>query len=140
MQMIEVMVAAAIFTAAAGSSLQLWSKAAGSSQQMELRQLQLERIELDRLQLQAQWRQDLGSQVDCPISRDQMIEVASALPVPPQLQREVAPTDQDGSLRVRWRVDSEAAVQRERWFTAAGLGFCQDASPITDSQLEEVLP
>ena len=53
MQLVEVMVAAAVFTAASGSSLQLFAQAAVSSQATELRQQQLERIELDRLQLQA---------------------------------------------------------------------------------------
>jgi type II secretory pathway component PulJ len=140
MQLIEVMVAAAVFTAASGSSLQLWTRAAGSSQQVELHQQQLERIELDRLQLQAHWRADLAGQADCPISQDQLLASASALPVPTQLQRDVVVADQDGSLMVRWRVGNDPALQRERMFTPAGLGLCQDATPITDSQVEEVLP
>lgn len=140
MQLIEVMVAAAVFTAASGSSLQLWSQAAGTNQQAELRQQQLERIELDRLQLQAHWRHDLASVPGCSISRDQLIAVASALPVPPQLQRELLPAEPDGALRVLWRADQDPALQRERLFTLAGLGLCQAEPPITDSQVEEVVP
>jgi hypothetical protein len=140
MQLVEVMVAAAVFTAASGSSLQLWSHAAVSSQAAELRQQQLERIELDRLQLQAHWRHDLASDTGCGISRDQLVAVASALPVPPQLQRELLPGDQVDALRVRWRVASDPALLRERLFTPAGLGLCQSDAPLTDSQVEEALP
>jgi hypothetical protein len=140
MQLIEVMVAAAVFTAASGSSLQLWSRAAGTNQQAVLRQQQLERIELDRLQLLAHWRHDLASEPGCPISRAQLIAVASALPVPPQLQRELLSADQDGAVQVRWRADMDPALQRERLFTPAGLGLCQADPPITDSQVKAVLP
>ena len=136
MQLIEVMVAAAIFTAASGSSLQLWSRAAGTTQQAEWREQQLERIELDRLQLQARWRHELAGVSGCLISRDQLIAVASVLPVPPQLRRELLPADQDDGLRVRWRAERDPALQRERLFTPAGLGLCQGEPPITDSQVE----
>jgi hypothetical protein len=139
MQLVEVMVAAAVFTAASGSSLQLWSHAAVSSQAAELRQQQLDRIELDRLQLQGHWRQDLAGGTGCGITRDQLVEVASALPVPPQLQRELLPGDQVHSLRVRWRVATDPALQRERLFTAAGLGLCQSDAALTDSQVEGAL-
>lgn len=140
MQLMEVMVAAAVFTAASGSSLQLWSRAAGTSQQAELRQQQLERIELDRLQLQAHWRQRLTTESGCAISREQLIAVASALPVPPQLQRDLIPADQDDALQVRWRAERDPALQRERLFTPAGLGLCPAEPPLSGSQVEVVLP
>ncbi len=109
-------------------------------QQAELRQQQLERIELDRLQLQAHWRQRLTTESGCAISPEQLIAVASALPVPPQLQRDLIPADQDDALQVRWRAERDPALQRERLFTPAGLGLCPAEPPLTGSQVEAVLP
>jgi len=140
MQLVEVMVAAAIFSAASGSSLQLWSTAAGSSHQLEHRQQLVERMELDRLQLQAHWRRALVSEPDCSISRERWMAAADAVPVPPQLQRELVISDQMDALQVRWRAEADPTLQRERLFTTAGMGLCQAEAPLTDSQVEEVQP
>ena len=140
MQLIEVMVASAVFTAAAGSSLQLWSQAAGTTQQAELRQQHLDRIELDRLQLQAHWRHNLAREPGCLISRAQLIATASAVAVPPQLLRELSLSDQAGALQVRWRVAGDPSLQRERLFTPAGLGLCQAKPPSTDRDMAAVVP
>lgn len=140
MHLAEVMVAAAVFSAASGSSLQLWSHAAGSSHRAELRQQLLERIDLDRLQLQAHWRQELAGGSGCGLSSEDLVEVASALPVPPQLRREVVPVQSGEGLQVRWEVADDPGTTRERIFTPAGLGLCHSESPLTDSQVEEVQP
>jgi hypothetical protein len=137
MQLVEVLVAGAVFTAASGSSLQLFAQAAISSQQTELRQQRLERIDLDRLQLQAHWRLELVGAEACAISPDQLKALAAVVPVPPQLQREVVLGAAPGELRVRWRFDGEPTVVRERLVTAAGLGAsCNASAPLTDSQVE----
>jgi hypothetical protein len=137
MQLVEVMVAAAVFTAASGSSLQLFAQAAGSSQQMELRQQRLERIELDRLQLQAHWHRELAGAEACAISSEQLKALAASVPPPPQLQREVVLGEQPDELRLRWRFDGEPGVVRERLVTTAGLGTsCTASAPLTDSQVE----
>ena len=138
MHLVEVMVAAAVFSAASGSSLQLWSHAAGSSHRAELRQQLLERIDLDRLQLQAHWRQELAGGSGCGLSSVDLVEVASALPVPPQLRRQVVPVQSGEGLQVRWEVADDPGTTRERIFTLAGLGLCHSESPLTDSQVEEV--
>jgi type II secretory pathway component PulJ len=140
MHLVEVMVAAAVFSAASGSSLQLWSHAAGSSHRAELRQQLLERIDLDRLQLQAHWRQELAGGSGCGLSSGDLVEVASALPVPPQLRREVVPVQSGDGLLVRWEVAADPTTTRERVYTPAGLGLCHSESPLTDSQVEEVQP
>lgn len=64
MQLVEVMVAATVFAMATVGSVQLWSRAALGSQQVEIHQQQGERIELDRLQLQARWQGSCASQRD----------------------------------------------------------------------------
>ena len=65
---------------------------------------------------------------------------ADAVPVPPQLQRELVISDQMDALQVRWRAEADPTLQRERLFTAAGMGLCQAEAPLTDSQVEEVQP
>lgn len=137
MQLVEVLVAGVVFTAASGSSLQLFAQAASSSQQTELRQQRLERIELDRLQLQAHWHRELAGAEACAISAEQLKALAAAVPAPPQLQREVVLGEQPDELRLRWRFAGEPGVVRERLVTAAGLGTsCTASAPLTDSQVE----
>ena len=136
MQIVEVMVAAVVFTTASASSLQIWSHAASSTQLAVRGEELLERIELDRLQLQAHWRRDLEAAAACGISGDALISVASAVPVPPQLQREVWPGPDADAVRVRWRIETDPSLQRERVFTLAGLGLSCAEAP-RSSQLEE---
>jgi hypothetical protein len=139
MQLVEVMVAAAVFTAASGSSLQLFAQAASSSQQRELHQQRIERIELDRLQLQAHWRRELAGTAACAISPEQLKALAAAVPAPPQVQREVVVGEQPDELRLRWRLAGEPGVVRDRLITTAGLGAsCSAHAPLTDSEVEGV--
>ena len=140
MHLVEVMVAAAVFSAASCSSLQLWSHAAGSSHRAELRHQLLERIDWDRLHLQAHWRQKLTGASGCGVSSEDLIAVASSLPVPPQLRREVVPVQSGDGLLVRWEVAADPTTTRERVYTPAGLGLCPSESALTDSQVEEVQP
>lgn len=130
MQLVEVMVAVAVFTAASAGALQLFAEAAGSSQQLELRRLRLERIELDRLQLQAHWRRQL--QGACAASPEQLKTLAVAWPAPPQVQREVVVGAQLDELWLRWRFAGEPAPVRARMVTTAGLGSsCMVRAPFS---------
>jgi len=134
MQLVEVMVAAAVFSAASGSSLKLFAQAASSSQQRELHQQGIERIELDRLQLQAHWRRALEGVDGCEVSLEQLRSLAAAVP---QVQRELVAGEQPDELKLRWRLAGESAAIRERVVTTAGLGrFCSADAPLTDSQVE----
>ena len=135
MQLVEVMVAATMFAAASGSSLQLFAQVASSTQQTELRQQRLERIELDRLQLAAQWRRALAAA--CATSPEQLQALAAAVPAPPQVQREVLAGEQPDELRLRWRFVGEGAVVREQLVTRVGLGgSCPAHGPLTDTSVE----
>ncbi len=139
MQLVEVMVAAAVFTAASGSSLQLFAQVASSSQQRELHQQRIERIELDRLQLQAHWRRELAGTAACAISPEQLQALAAAVPAPPQVQREVVVGEQPDELRLRWRLAGEPGVVRDRLVTTAGLSAsCSAHAPLTDSEVQGV--
>lgn len=137
MQLVEVMVAAAVFTTACGSSLKLFAGTASSTQQAELRQQSIERIELDRLQLQAHWRRDLAGSAACAANAEQLAALASSIPAPPLLEREVLAGEQPDELRLRWRLVGEPTVVRERLVTTAGMGaLCAADGPLTDSQVE----
>ena len=135
MQLVEVMVAAAVFASASGSSLQLFAQAAGSSQQTELRQQRLERIELDRLQLLAHWRRALAG--GCAPGPEQLQALAAALPVPPQLQRELSAGNHPDELRMRWRFVGENAVVRQQLVTGIGIGgSCTAPGPLNKTDGE----
>lgn len=140
MQLVEVMVAATVFAMATVGSVQLWSRAALGSQQVEIHQQQGERIELDRLQLQARWQGELRQPAGpaCAVTPAQLISVAERVPVPPQLRRDVVPVDQGSAVRVRWWVEASPAETRERLFTAAGLGLCDPLAAASDQALEEM--
>jgi len=135
MQLLEVMVAASVFTAASAGSLQLFAQAASSSQASELRQQQLERIELDRLRLQALWRRQLQAASSCAVTPDLLRELAASVPPPPQLQRELLLAEQPGELRLRWRFEDQPAVVRERLVTPAGLGLACSASSVDQGEI-----
>lgn len=139
MQLVEVLVAASVFTAAAGGSLQLFAQAASSSQQGELRQQQLERVDFDRLQLQAHWRRQLQARLSCTDGADLLQAMAAELPPPPQVHREVLKGDNAHELRLRWRMDGNSPLVRERLVTIAGLGLCSPALAPAAPALEEQL-
>jgi type II secretory pathway component PulJ len=124
MHLLEVMLAAALFSSASASSMQLWGRVVTASQQTALRQQQLERMELDHLRLQAHWQRELSGAPTCSVSSEQLQAVAAAVPVPPQLQRELLPGITGQELRVRWSVEGQPQLKRERLFTPAGLGLC----------------
>ena len=129
MQLVEVSLAAVLFAAAAGSSLQLGSAAASSSQSTALRQQLQERIELDRLHLQAHWRQNAAG-LSCLDPVAGLIARAADVPPPPQLQRQLLPAADGEALLVQWSAGppGEPPLQRHRWLTPAGLGLCVEAS------------
>ena len=129
MQLVEVLVASGLFALASGSSLQLWGQLGRGVQQSELREQILQRIEIDRLQLEARWRADLQPSPQCMGQTQAMEALAALLPVPPQLQRSIAQGDQPGELRVHWRAVTHLSLERERWFSAAGLGLCSSIDP-----------
>ena len=136
MNLVEVMVAAAVFAAATGSSVQLWASAASSSQRTDLQQQLLERMELDRLQLQAHWRRELLATSRCGELAAALQASATAVMPPPQLQRSLIPAAVGDGVQVVWHALEVPALQRQRQFTAAGLGLCAPEPPLTDSQLE----
>ena len=116
--MLETLVAAVLFVSAAVGSLQLWGAAAGGSQAQLQRQGLRDLIERDRLLLERHWRQQWPRSQSCPTA-EQLRAAALALPAADPLQRQLR-ADADGVvLKVHW-----PEGQRQRWFTAAGLGLC----------------
>jgi hypothetical protein len=115
---VETLVAAVLFLSAAVGSLQLWGAAAGGSQQQVQRQALQEQIERDRLLLQRHWRQQWPRGQSCP-SAEQLRAAAAALQASDALQRQLSPAADGAALQVRW-----PQGQRQRWFTAVGLGLC----------------
>ena len=124
MQLIEVSLAALIFTAASTGSLQIWSACAGQQRQWASRSALEERMELDRLQLQARWRQAIELGEACSAVDGQLVRVAARIQPPPQLQREVSSASDGPGVEVVWSALEQPLLQRHRRFTAAGLGLC----------------
>ena len=138
MHLIEVTLAAVVFSAASGSSLQLWSRAASGSQVVEQREELQERIELDRLQLSAHWRRSLSLGQMCAVDQRWLLDMAAALPVPPRLQRQLLPDQSTGGVWVRWSADERAGVARQRLFTPTGLGLsCSAEVPQAFGPMED---
>ena len=128
MNLIEVMVASAIFAGATGGSLQLWAASAVASQQGAEHERLLERMDLDLLQLQARWRRDTQhwAGLSCERATERLEALAAATPVSPQLQRGVERTPEGTALVVSLAGQS-AGLRRQRLFAAAALGPCSQA-------------
>lgn len=124
MQLIEVSLAAVLFTAASGGSLQLWAASGGQQKQLASRSEVEERIELDRLQLQARWRQAIAPGQTCPAVEEQLEPVAARIQPPPQVQRTLSPASDGRGVEVVWSGLEQPMLERQRRFTAAGLGLC----------------
>jgi len=124
MQLIEVSLAAVLFTAASGGSLQLWGASGSQQQQLaSISELQ-ERIELDRLQPQARWRQAIAHGQSCPAVQEQLEPAAARIQPPPQVQRTLSPASDGRGVQVVWSALEQPTLKRERRFSAAGLGLC----------------
>jgi hypothetical protein len=124
MQLIEVSLAAVLFTAATGGSLQLWAASGSQQQQLASTNELEERIELDRLQLQAHWRQGIAPGQSCPAVLEQLEPVAARIQPPPQVLRALHPAGDGGGVQVVWSIPGKPTLQRQRLFTPAGLGLC----------------
>ena len=124
MQWIEVSLAAVLFTGATGGSLRLWAASGGQQQQLASRSELQERIELDRLQLQARWRQAFVPGQSCPAVEGQLEAEAARIQPPPQVSRAVQDPGDGRGVLVVWSALDQPELQRERRFTAAGLGLC----------------
>ena len=124
MQLIEVSLAATLFAAASGSSLQLWAASGSQQQQLASTSEMQERIELDRLQLQARWRQAIAPGQSCPAVQDQLEPVAARTQPPPQVQRTLNLASDGRGVEVVWSVQQQPMLKRERRFSPAGLGLC----------------
>ena len=124
MQLIEVSLAAVLFTGATGGSLRLWAASGGQQQQLASRSELQERIELDRLQLQARWRQAFAPGQSCSAVDGQLEAVAARIQPPPQVRRALKDAGDGRGVLVVWSALDQPELQRERRFTAAGLGLC----------------
>ncbi|MHA3961038.1 hypothetical protein [Synechococcus sp. LTW-G] len=124
MQLIEVSLAAVLFTGATGGSLRLWAASGGQQQQLASRSELQERIELDRLQLQARWRQAFAPGQSCPAVEGQLEAEAARIQPPPQVSRALQDPADGRGVVVVWSALDQPELQRQRRFTAAGLGLC----------------
>jgi len=124
MQLIEVSLAAVLFTGATGGSLRLWAASGGQQQQLASRSELQERIELDRLQLQARWRQAFAPGQSCPAVEGQLEAEAARIQPPPQVSRALKDPGDGRGVLVVWSALDQPELQRQRRFTAAGLGLC----------------
>ena len=124
MQLIEVSLAALLFTAASGGSLKLWAASGSQQQQLATKSELQERIELDRLQLQARWRQAIAPGQSCLAVLEQLEPAVARIQPPPQVQRTLSPASDIRGVEVVWSAVEQPKIQRQRRFTPAGLGLC----------------
>ena len=124
MQLIEVSLAAVLFTGATGGSLRLWAASGGQQHQLAARSELQERIELDRLLLQARWRQAFAPEQSCRAVEGQLEAEAARIQPPPQVSRALKDPGDGRGVLVVWSALDQPEVQRQRRFTAAGLGLC----------------
>ena len=124
MQLIEVSLAAVLFTGATGGSLRLWAASGGQQQQLASRSELQERMELDRLQLQARWRQAFAPGQSCPAVEGQLEAEAARIQPPPQVSRALKDPGDGRGVLVVWSALDQPELTRQRRFTAAGLGLC----------------
>jgi hypothetical protein len=62
-----------------------------------------------------------------------LLAAATNLPPAAALQRQMQVSADGAALVVEW---DDHPAPRRRWYTAAGLGLCTSAGPLTDSQVE----
>lgn len=126
MNLVEVIVAGAVFALAVGASAQIWAAAATATQQGEWRQSQLEAMERDRLQLQAAWSSQPPLQT-CGAALQQMQGLALQRPTAAGWSRRVALSPEGDLLEVQWS-SSDGVLLRQRLYAPAAVGLCAGAS------------
>ncbi|MCP9777009.1 MULTISPECIES: hypothetical protein [unclassified Cyanobium] len=123
MNLVEAMVASAMFVTSSSCSLQLWSGSASWARQAEAQQQQAAQLEAALLASQAQLTALAGTTIaaDCTAASSWLVAHLQSLPSGEGIVRQVS--TEPGAL-VRLQVAGAGGVQRQRWLSPAAYGLC----------------
>ena len=123
MNLVEAMVASAMFVTSSSCSLQLWSGTASWARQAEAQQQQAAQLEAALLASQAQLTALAGTPIapDCTAASSWLAAHLQSLPSGEGLVRQVSA--EPGAL-LRLQVTGAGGEQRQRWYSPAAFGLC----------------
>lgn len=123
MNLVEALVASAMFVTSSSCSLQLWSGSASWARQAEVQQQQATQLEAALLASQAQLTALAGTPIaaDCAAASSWLAAHLQSLPSDKGLVRQVSA--EPGAL-VRLQLSNNGVVQRQRWLSPAAYGLC----------------
>lgn len=123
MNLVEALVASAMFVTSSSCSLQLWSGSASWARQAEVQQQQATQLEAALLASQAQVTALAGTPIaaDCAAASSWLAAHLRSLPSDEGLVRQVSA--EPGAL-VRLQLSNNGVVQRQRWLSPAAYGLC----------------
>jgi len=128
MNLVEAMVASAMFVTSSSCSLQLWAGSASWARQAEAQQQQAAKLEAALLASQAQLTALAGTAIaaDCTAASSWLAAHLQSMPSGEGLMRQVSA--EPGGL-VRLQVAAAEGMERQRWLSPAAYGLCGAQSP-----------
>lgn len=127
MNLVEVLVASAMFVTSSSCSLQLWSSGASWTRQAEAKQQQAAQLEAALLASQAQLTALAGKTIatDCSAASSWLAAHVQAQPAPSGFTLQVSA--EPGDL-VLLQLSADGGEQRQRWISPAAYGMCGAAA------------
>jgi hypothetical protein len=128
MNLVEAMVASAMFVTSSSCSLQLWAGSASWARQAEAQQQQAAKLEAALLASQAQLTALAGTAIaaDCTAASSWLAAHLQSMPSGEGLMRQVSA--EPGGL-VRLQVAAAEGMERQRWLSPAAYGLCGAQPP-----------
>jgi hypothetical protein len=148
MNLIEVLVASALFLGACGAAAQMGAASAQALTQGRQQEQLQEQIEAQFLAAAALVRQaEPGSDRSCEAAAQQLhSQLAAALPpVPVGLVRQLslvpasATASTPASAQLQLTLSSEGGLRRQRWYSPAAAGLCVSGTPWSQEGTDAVL-
>ncbi len=126
MSLIELLTGSVLFTAAAGSSLQLWALAGAAAVAEQRQQERLEQTEAALSRAETSLRGLAPSGGDCTAAAAQLLQALAAQPLAPGLVRQLEVSASGDGVVLRLAVAGEAEP-RQRLYVPAAFGRCGPA-------------
>lgn len=124
MNLVEVMVAAMLFTSSSLASLHLWQDSAAVSHSLENREDEIDRANLLRLRIQSHLRNHFTPDSLCPTTAELLEATETALEDESEIRIGFLLVDGVEVVQVKWEPSSKARFAHFHLFTPQGLGAC----------------
>jgi hypothetical protein len=121
--LIELLTGSVLFTATAGSSLQLWALAGAAAVAEQRQQERLEQAEAALTRAETSLRALAPSAGDCTTATAQLLQALAAQPLAPGLARQLEVSPSGDGVVLRMAVAGEAEP-RQRLYAPAAFGRC----------------